>query len=104
VRRLPGIGSHQQAGCDPREACVTRKNFFSLGGGLWLDVHGSNFVNDNSGVMWNNALQLTAFVDSTHLRYQVPASAVAQPGGGDSNTLPLVVKLLYRLYLPIVIR
>jgi hypothetical protein len=52
-------------------------------------------------VLWNNILQATTFVDATHLRYQVPTSAVAQPGaatvavfntspgGGKSNIVTL---------------
>jgi len=69
-------------------------------GTFLLDVYGSNFI-ASSSVLWNNAQQSTTFVNSTHLRYQVPASAVAQPGaatvavfnttpgGGKSNVVTL---------------
>jgi hypothetical protein len=48
-------------------------------GAFTLDVYGSNFI-ASSSVQWNNVSQPTTFINSTHLRYQVPASAVAQPG------------------------
>jgi DNA-binding beta-propeller fold protein YncE len=69
-------------------------------GGFSLDVYGSNFI-AGSSVLWNNVQQSATLVDSTHLRYQVPASAVAQPGaatiavfntspgGGTSNIVTL---------------
>ena len=67
--------------------------------GFWLDVYGSNFTAASTGVEWNGVLQLTAYVDSTHLRFLVPISFVAQPGtasvavfttspgGGKSNVV-----------------
>lgn len=80
-----------------------------------LLVTGTNFV-DGATVQWNGDDRPTQFVDSTHLRATIsgldqlsPASNSItvknpSPGGGTSKVLTFIVRQLFRLFIPLVIR
>src|SRR5579859_2665185 len=74
----------------------------SGGGGLTLDVYGTNFI-AASVVHWNGAARSTVFVNSGHLQTTLAQAEVSQPGvssvtvfngipgGGTSNAVPFTV-------------
>ena len=80
-----------------------------------LTLTGTNFV-DGAVVLWNGSERPTKFISKTKLEATIsgfdqldPASNSVlvknpAPGGGESNILTMIVRKLYQLYLPVVIR